>query len=125
MPTGHGPGWGAALVWNIIPVGIGNIGGALLVASRSGMRSARPATRPRRTPAKETACERTPNRAPAVTGPGPRSQEGHMTAVARNLDTLCVNTIRGLCMDAIEGRSGIRELRWTWRRSPTPCGSGT
>jgi transketolase len=25
-----------------------------------------------------------------------------MTAIARNLDTLCVNTIRGLCMDAIE-----------------------
>jgi len=33
MPTGQGPGWGAALVWNIIPAGIGNIlGGALLVA---------------------------------------------------------------------------------------------
>ena len=32
MPTGHGPGWGAALSWNIIPVGIGNIiGGSLLV----------------------------------------------------------------------------------------------
>lgn len=33
MPTGRGPGWGAALAWNIIPVGIGNMaGGALLVA---------------------------------------------------------------------------------------------
>jgi formate/nitrite transporter FocA (FNT family) len=33
MPTGHGPGWGAALAWNIIPAGVGNMaGGALLVA---------------------------------------------------------------------------------------------
>ena len=33
MPTGRGPGWGAALVWNIIPAGIGNMaGGAFLVA---------------------------------------------------------------------------------------------
>jgi formate/nitrite transporter FocA (FNT family) len=33
MPTGHGPGWGAALAWNIIPAGLGNMaGGALLVA---------------------------------------------------------------------------------------------
>jgi formate/nitrite transporter FocA (FNT family) len=33
MPTGHGPGWAAALAWNIIPAGIGNMaGGALLVA---------------------------------------------------------------------------------------------
>jgi formate transporter len=33
MPTGHGPGWGAALGWNIIPAGLGNMaGGALLVA---------------------------------------------------------------------------------------------
>ena len=33
MPTGHGPGWGAALAWNIIPAGIGNMaGGAFLVA---------------------------------------------------------------------------------------------
>ncbi len=32
MPTGHGPGWGPALWWNIFPVGIGNIvGGSLLV----------------------------------------------------------------------------------------------
>ena len=32
MPSGHGPGWSAALRWNIIPVGIGNIiGGSLLV----------------------------------------------------------------------------------------------
>jgi formate transporter len=32
MPSGHGPGWGPALWWNIIPVGIGNIiGGSLLV----------------------------------------------------------------------------------------------
>jgi len=29
---GHGPGWSAALRWNVIPVGIGNIiGGSLLV----------------------------------------------------------------------------------------------
>lgn len=33
MPTGRGPGWGAALGWNIIPAGIGNmVGGAFLVA---------------------------------------------------------------------------------------------
>jgi hypothetical protein len=33
MPTGSGPGWGAALGWNIIPAGIGNMaGGAFLVA---------------------------------------------------------------------------------------------
>ena len=33
MPTGHGPGWGAALAWNIIPADIGNMaGGAFLVA---------------------------------------------------------------------------------------------
>ena len=33
MPSGHGPGWGAALAWNVIPVGIGNmVGGAFLVA---------------------------------------------------------------------------------------------
>lgn len=33
MPVGDGPGWAAALAWNIIPAGIGNIlGGALLVA---------------------------------------------------------------------------------------------
>lgn len=32
MPTGQGPGWVHALVWNVIPVGIGNmIGGTLLV----------------------------------------------------------------------------------------------
>ena len=32
MPSGQGPGWATALVWNIIPVGIGNaIGGSLLV----------------------------------------------------------------------------------------------
>lgn len=33
MPGGRGPGWGAALAWNIIPAGIGNMaGGAFLVA---------------------------------------------------------------------------------------------
>ncbi len=33
MPTGEGPGWDVALLWNIVPAGIGNIlGGALLVA---------------------------------------------------------------------------------------------
>ena len=33
MPGGDGPGWISAMVWNIIPVGIGNmIGGAFLVA---------------------------------------------------------------------------------------------
>lgn len=33
MPQGSGPGWGLALLWNVIPVGIGNmLGGALLVA---------------------------------------------------------------------------------------------
>lgn len=33
MPYGGGPGWLAALAWNIVPVGIGNmIGGAVLVA---------------------------------------------------------------------------------------------
>jgi formate/nitrite transporter FocA (FNT family) len=33
MPEGDGPGWLAATMWNVIPVGIGNmIGGALLVA---------------------------------------------------------------------------------------------
>ena len=32
MPSGDGPGWDAALWWNIIPAGIGNIiGGSLLV----------------------------------------------------------------------------------------------
>ncbi len=25
MPTGHGPGWEAALGWNIVPAGIGNM----------------------------------------------------------------------------------------------------
>ena len=33
MPSGHGPGWGSALAWNVIPAGIGNmLGGAFLVA---------------------------------------------------------------------------------------------
>jgi formate transporter len=33
MPGGDGPGWGPAMLWNIIPVGIGNmIGGAFMVA---------------------------------------------------------------------------------------------
>lgn len=33
MPAGYGPGWLQALLWNIIPVGIGNmLGGGLLVA---------------------------------------------------------------------------------------------
>lgn len=33
MPTGRGPGWGAALGWSIVPAGIGNmVGGAFLVA---------------------------------------------------------------------------------------------
>ena len=33
MPGGEGPGWQLALMWNVIPVGIGNmIGGAFLVA---------------------------------------------------------------------------------------------
>lgn len=33
MPGGEGPGWRPALLWNVIPVGIGNmIGGAMLVA---------------------------------------------------------------------------------------------
>ncbi|MBM3262556.1 MAG: formate/nitrite transporter family protein [candidate division Zixibacteria bacterium] len=33
MAHGEGPGWGPAMLWNIIPVGIGNIiGGAFLVA---------------------------------------------------------------------------------------------
>jgi formate/nitrite transporter FocA (FNT family) len=32
MPSGHGPGWGPALGWNVIPAGLGNIlGGSLLV----------------------------------------------------------------------------------------------
>jgi formate transporter len=32
MPSGHGPGWDTALLWNVIPAGIGNIiGGSLLV----------------------------------------------------------------------------------------------
>jgi formate/nitrite transporter len=32
MPSGHGPGWGPALAWNIAPAGIGNIiGGSVLV----------------------------------------------------------------------------------------------
>jgi len=32
MPTGGGPGWVSALLWNVIPVGLGNmIGGTLLV----------------------------------------------------------------------------------------------
>ncbi|MGD9696133.1 MAG: formate/nitrite transporter family protein [Thermoleophilia bacterium] len=32
MPSGDGPGWVPALVWNVLPVGIGNIiGGSLLV----------------------------------------------------------------------------------------------
>ena len=32
MPSGHGPGWGPALWWNVIPAGIGNIiGGSVLV----------------------------------------------------------------------------------------------
>jgi hypothetical protein len=42
-------------------------------------------------------------------------------------DPLCVNTIRGLCMDAIErASSGHPGTRWAWRRSPgsrTPCSS--
>jgi len=33
MPQGVGPGWGAAIGWSIVPVGLGNmLGGALLVA---------------------------------------------------------------------------------------------
>ena len=33
MPSGRGPGWDTALVWNILPASIGNmLGGALLVA---------------------------------------------------------------------------------------------
>jgi formate/nitrite transporter FocA (FNT family) len=33
MPTGHGPGWWAALAWNIVPAGLGNMaGGAFVVA---------------------------------------------------------------------------------------------
>ena len=33
MPTGEGPGWGAAFGWNLAPAAIGNVvGGALLVA---------------------------------------------------------------------------------------------
>jgi len=33
MPAGYGPGWLQALLWNIVPVGIGNmLGGGLLVA---------------------------------------------------------------------------------------------
>jgi formate transporter len=33
IPTGHGPGWAAALGWSVIPAGIGNMaGGAFLVA---------------------------------------------------------------------------------------------
>jgi formate/nitrite transporter FocA (FNT family) len=51
MPGGHGPGWGPALVWNVIPAGIGNmLGGAFLVAvpfrfafARFGDRGAGPA----------------------------------------------------------------------------------
>lgn len=32
MPSGDGPGWSAALLWNVIPVGLGNIiGGSLFV----------------------------------------------------------------------------------------------
>jgi formate transporter len=52
MPGGHGPGWGSALAWNIIPAGIGNmLGGAFLVAvpfrfafARFGARGAGPAS---------------------------------------------------------------------------------
>jgi formate transporter len=55
MPTGRGPGWGAALAWNIIPAGLGNMaGGAFLVAlpfwyalgprRRRALASARPDT---------------------------------------------------------------------------------
>ena len=37
MPGGHGPGWGPALVWNVIPAGIGNMLGARSWSrSRSG-----------------------------------------------------------------------------------------
>ena len=33
MPTGGGPGWADAFLWNVIPAGIGNVlGGSLLVA---------------------------------------------------------------------------------------------
>jgi len=33
MPSGRGSGWGAALGWNIVPAGIGNmVGGAFLAA---------------------------------------------------------------------------------------------
>lgn len=53
MPTGDGPGWTAALGWNVLPVGIGNIiGGALLVvlpfwfALDRSRRSHGPAPRP-------------------------------------------------------------------------------
>jgi formate transporter len=53
MPGGHGPGWGPALAWNVIPAGIGNmLGGAFLVAvpfryafARFGDRGAGPAPR--------------------------------------------------------------------------------
>ena len=34
MPTGHGPGWGTAFGWSILPAALGNIaGGAILVAA--------------------------------------------------------------------------------------------
>jgi formate/nitrite transporter FocA (FNT family) len=68
MPTGHGPGWGAALAWNIIPAGIGNMaGGAFLVALPRAR--PRPPPRPCRGQLQSVGCGRHPGRGPAVTGP--------------------------------------------------------
>ena len=39
------------------------------------------------------------------------------------LDTLCINTIRTLSMDAVQAaNSGTRARRWRWRRWPTCSG---
>jgi transketolase len=43
-----------------------------------------------------------------------------MTGIARNLDTLCVNTIRGLCMDAIE-RAGSGHPGTPLGMAPVAC----
>jgi hypothetical protein len=84
MPTGRGPGWGAALAWNIIPAGIGNMAGGAPSPhpGRTGQLPAAPRTVPCGEPAPPGQGRGTviPRR---CTGRcGPRSLERHAVAAA-------------------------------------------
>lgn len=46
--TGEGPGWATALLWNIIPAGLGNVVGATVLVALPFYYVFRPARRPRR-----------------------------------------------------------------------------